>query len=115
MLSLLRTKTEQLKWTSIDIKSMVKAVGKEDAWRANPRERGPVHLIADCFPIDFLRFEEETAFRDIFGMGCELIYFYWRIFCPGTREFPRVGCIVAFSISTFIFLCNYVTPRIAKR
>ena len=92
-----------------------KSSWEEDAWRASPRERGPVHLIADSFPIDFLRFEEKTAFRDIFGMGCELIYFYWRIFCPGTREFPRVGCIVAFSISTFIFLCNSVTPRIAKR
>ena len=31
-------------------------------------------------------------------MGCELIYYFWKIFSPGTRELPSVVCISAFSI-----------------
>ena len=90
MLSLLRTQTEQLKETSKRKKPMVKAVRKRVrgecpvAGAGAPGPGAPRILFLTAFTIDFLRFEvpfgcsvqvpaEETAFRDTFGGGYELI------------------------------------------
>ena len=63
MLSLLRTHTGQLKWTSKRKKSMVKAVEKgmrgecPVAGAGAPGSGAPRTLFSTAFTIDFLRFE----------------------------------------------------------
>ena len=55
MLSLLRTHTKQLKWTSKTQEINLKSSRKEDAWGVpgrwggSPRLRGPAHPLSDCF------------------------------------------------------------------
>ena len=58
MLSLLRTPTEQLKWTSKRKKSMVKADRKRERGAPAPATgHSPRIPFSTAFTIDFLRFE----------------------------------------------------------
>ena len=56
MMSLLRTPTEQLKWTSKRKKPMVKAFKTQDS-NSKATGHSPRILFPTAFPIDFLRFE----------------------------------------------------------
>ena len=86
-----------------------KSSWEEDAWRASPRERGPAHLIADSFPIDFSRFEEKNSISGHLWYGLRTDLLLLEDLLSGDSRVPacRLHCrLLNFDVHFSLQLCN---------